>query len=297
MMMHTQASDNLAAKAALHYYRSAERAEDRVVVLRETAAVLEETPAKQAELEAIAKDAKDEAFILYFNKLVAQRNTRRSLSVGVERMSSEVVADMYAIRMGCHKGIVAAIGTLVDVGLITAVTTSLMTAALLTVLTELLLLPIFVTTITVAGGLGPFIFLSGVMFTTIFVMDYFSRGYSGIYNADHRRFDDALRQLIAKLKEDKNLNSQARSQLIKEIENLLTINKALKPWYDNTVIYRMMGWVYSGGDFKLSEVEHYTQVMANHELYLLSSKLSALTARRQDTTYTGPEDDVKTFEA
>lgn len=296
MMIHTQASDNLAAKAALAYYRGAARPEDRVVILRETAAILEEEPAKVAELQAIANDPKDEAFILYFNKLVAQRNTRRSLSVGVEKMSSEVIADMYAIRMGCHKGIVAAIATLVDVGLITATCNSLLTAALLTVLTELLLTPLLLTILTTTGGLGPFMFFSGVIFTSMFVLDFFSRGYSGTYNADHRRFDDAMRQLIAKVKQDPRINMQERNQLVSEIENLLQINKALKPWYDNTVLYRMMGWVYSGTDFKLSEVEHYTQVLANHELNLLSTKLAALKARRDPDNIEGRETD-KTFEA
>lgn len=295
MMIHTQASDNLAAKAALQYYRQTPRTEDRVVILRETAAILEETPAKQAELQAIAQDPKDEAFILYFNKLVAQRNTRRSLSVGVERMSSEVVADMYAIRMGCHKGIIAAIGTLVDVGLITATTTSLMNAVLLTVLTQFILLPAFAT-ILLTGGAAPFFFVTGVIFTISFVADYFSKGYSGVYNADHRRFDDALRQMIAKVKEDKNINTSDRTALIKEIENLLQANKALKPWYDNTAFYRTLGWMFSGGDFKLSEIEHYSQVLANHELNLLPAKLAALKARRDPDNIEGPETD-KTYDA
>lgn len=295
MMIHTQASDNVAAKAGLSYYRDAQRAEDRVVILRETAAILEEDPAKQAELQAIAQDPKDEAFILYFNKLVTQRNTRRSLSVGVERMSSEVIADMYAIRMGCHKGVIAAVSALVDSGNIVIITTSLMNATLLTLMVQMIFLPGFVT-LLVAGGAGPFLFFTGVIFTATFIADYFSKGYSGIYNADHRRFDDALRQMIAKVKEDKNINASDRAGLIKDIEGLLEINKTLKPWYDNTVLYRVMGWMFTGGDFKLSEVEHYTQTLINHELNLLPSKLAALKARRDPDNAQGRETD-KTFEA
>lgn len=292
MMLHTAASDNIVAKAALHHYRAASRSEDRVVVLKDAASILEVDPAKIAELQAIAQSNDDQSFILYWNKLTVQRNSRRSLSVGVERMSSEVVADMYAIRMGCSKGIVAAISSFVDRGAITTIVSSLFTATVLTILTELVLAPLFLS----ITAIGPFAVLTGLIFTTMFVADYFSRGYSGVYNADHRRFDDAIRQMLARLKEDKRITTAEKAELTKDVDQLLELNKKYKPWYDNTVLYRALGWVFNGGDFKKQEIEHYTQVLNNHELSLMSSKLAALKARRDPDNIEGRDTD-KTFEA
>lgn len=295
MMLHTAASDNLVAKAALHFYKSADRAEDRVVVLKDAAALLELDSAKQNDLMAIAQTGDENSFILYWNKLVSQRNNRRSLSVGVETMSSEVVADMYAIRMGCGKGVVAAISSFVDAGAITVILNSLLMAAMMTILGSLLYSPVLVIAFSGAATATPFFFFTGIVFSIMFVIDYFSRGYSGAYNAGHRRFEDAVRQMIAQLKEDKTLNLAARADLIKETDRLLELSKTFKPWFDNTVIGRTMGWVFNGSDFKKQEIEHYTQVLANHELSVFGAKLAALKDRR-DPNIPQPREEGKTFE-
>jgi hypothetical protein len=280
MMIYTAASDNLVAKAALQFYKKAEREEDRVMVLKDTASILELDPAKIAELQAIAQNPNEEAFVLYWNKLTVQRNSRRSLSVGVERMSSEVVADMYAIRMGCDKGIIAVISAFIDIGAITHVVNSLISAALFTIIIEMLMTPGIALTLAAGGGILPFTIFSGCLFTTLFVCEYFSKGYSSVYNADHRRFEDALRQMVAKIKEDKGVGSAEKAELVKTVDQMLELNKKFKPWYDNTVIQRAMGWVFNGGDFKLQEIEHYTQVLSNHELNVFAVKLAALKERR-----------------
>lgn len=295
MMIYTAASDNLVAKAALHLYKNTERAEDRVVILKDAASILELDPAKVAELQAIAQSPKEESFMLYWNKLTVQRNSRRSLSVGVERMSSEVVADMYAIRMGCDKGIIAAISAFSDIGAITIVINSLISAALTTIILELLLLTPIAMFVAATATATPFIIFSGTVFTVSFICDYFGRGYSGVYNADHRRFEDALRQMIAKIKEDKNVNPTDKAELVKAVDKMLEFGKKLKPWYEDTVIKRAMGWVFNGGDFKLQEIEHYTQVLANHELNNFSAKLAALKDRRNPDIVQEREEG-KTFE-
>lgn len=295
MMIYTAASDNLVAKAALMHYRKAEREEDRVVVLKDAASILELDPAKVAELQAIAQNPTDEAFILYWNKLTVQRNSRRSLSVGVEQMSSEVIADMYALRMGCDKGIIAAISAFADVGAITIVINSLITAALTTIILELVLLTPITLFVAASTTLVPFIIFSGAVFAVSFICAYFGRGYSGVYNADHRRFEDALRQMIAKIREDKNVSPTDKAELVKSVDKMLELSKKFKPWYEDTVIKRTMGWVFNGGDFKLQEIEHYTQVLANHEINNFSHKLAALKARRDPDNIQEREEN-KTFE-
>lgn len=289
MMLFTAVSDNLIAKAAVRHYSAAQTTEDRIIVLKDSAALLEIDPAKLEELRAIANNPSEDSFILYWNKLLTQRNRRRSLSVGVETMSSEVVADMYAIRMGCHKGVVAAISVLVDKGIIESTVDTLMFATIMTICTQLFTFPLLA-----AINPGFALVWIGITFATMFVIGYFSRGYSGIYNADHRRLEDATRQLLAKLREDPHMGSKERAELAEEIEKLVALGKKLKPWYDNTAVGRAMGYVFSGADFKKQEIEHYTQALANNEISVIGLKLAALRNRRDGTDRT-PEEN-KTYE-
>lgn len=273
MMLMTVLEDNLVAQTALQFYRNAHRQEDRVVVLKDAATLLGMKPAKADELLEFAKSDSDESFLMYFTKMTVQRNNQRALSVGVTQMTSEVVADMYAIRMGCDKGIVAAIGVLTDRGVIVSVLENFMiscTAAMFAM---------YITTLatTIVGVSLPAIAVAGTAaFSLTFILNYFSKGYSGIYNADHRRMEDAIRQLIAKLKDNKKIPANEKAELLAEITKLLEINKKMTPWFEGTVVGRMFGWVFSGSDFKLKEIEHYTQALNNNELSVLSEQLKGV---------------------
>ncbi|WP_228493063.1 hypothetical protein, partial [Pseudomonas aeruginosa] len=91
----------------------------RVIILKDTAAILDVPEAKLEELKSFANQEDGENYLLYYTKLLSQRNSRRSLSVGVPEMTSEVIADMYAIRMGFSKEVIAGISALVDRGVFT----------------------------------------------------------------------------------------------------------------------------------------------------------------------------------
>lgn len=269
MMLLTTCSDNLLLKAGLQCYRNTTVPSERVIIMKDITTILDIPPVKQDELRELAQKGDDSQFFLYFNKMVTQRNTQRSLSVGVETMSSEVVADMYAIRMGCDKGVIAAIGILVDHGCIRTVLNAFLQACMGTLLIFFgLVFPFFIALPLVANMVA-----LGVIFAFTFIFSYFSVGYSGTYNADHRRFDDAARQMIMKLKINKDMPSKEKTDLVKEIEKLIEINASLKPWYDNTVLHRVMGWMFHGSDFKKIEIEHYTSVLMNHEVNLLPTQL------------------------
>lgn len=270
VMLDTSAKDNVLAKAALQFYTGVDK-EKRIVVLKDVGSLLNVPTTKQAELEEIANGENADTVILYFDKLLAQRNTQRSLSVGVPVMTSEVVADMYAIRMGCDKGVIAAISILTDHGCIQTVLNSMLMAGLYSIIAGGGTAAMFALSFASAT---PAIAFLGTMFTIFFLVDYFSKGYSGVYNANHRRFDDAMRQLIAKFKEDKNLNTVEVKELVEEINKLREHNKKLLPWYDSTVIHRFVGWIFNGSDFKRQEIEHYTQVLANHEINIFTHQLN-----------------------
>lgn len=273
VMLLTLMEDNIVAQAALNAYRNSKRTEDRVVVLKDTATILGLKPSNTEDLLEFAKGENDESFMLYFTKMTSQRNSQRALSVGVPNMTSEVLADMYAIRMGCSKGIVAAIGTMIDRGIIVPLVENFLMSCSMAVLG---MYGGIVTLTLIGGSYMAIVPIMAFVFSLSFIIGFFNNAYSGVYNADHRRMEDAIRQLIAKVKEDKKMPAKDRADLVKDITVLLDANKKIQPWYEGTALYRTMGWVFSGSDFKRREVEHYTQALNNHELTVLSEQLKGV---------------------
>lgn len=275
-LMASIASDNVIGKAALDFYKAKKTPEERVIVLQDMSALLDVKPAKLSELQDIAQNKDDGTLIMYYNKLVNQRNTSRALSLGVETMSSEVIADVYAIRMGCGKSVVAAIGVMVDQGCITTTLNAFMAGVAYTLFAaavmfpQLMLMLMSGIPVTVLGVGALFIFMLSM------ILSYFLPGFSGSYNADHRRFEDAVRQLIAKLKEVKDMPKAEKDILVKDVEQLLEISKLVKPWYEGTFVKRIIGWMFNGGDFKKQEHEHFTQALANSEMLILAERLKTL---------------------
>lgn len=275
MMMVTTFHDNVVAQASIAAYRNCKRDEDRVVVLKDSATLLGLKPPKADELIEFAKQANDESFLIYYTKMVAQRNNQRALSVGVADMTAEVVADMYALRMGCGKGIVAVIGVLTSRGMF-----SMLAGNFIASTTAGIYLSMFVGGIAILSGVAvtiPAFVGMMCMFTSMtFVMNFFTPYYSGVYNTDPRRMEDAVRQLIAKIKECKDMPANDRAKLVDEISQMLKYLERNRGFLDNTVIYRAMGWVFSGSDFKLREIEHFTQALTNNEMTVLAERLKGV---------------------
>lgn len=82
---------------------------DRVEVVNDAFKVM--GVGQKVDESAIADFTGDE-FIVYFNKATGTRDTRRTLSLGTQDRSSEIYADLYAVRMGCPKSLVAALAAL-----------------------------------------------------------------------------------------------------------------------------------------------------------------------------------------
>lgn len=275
MMMASAFHDNVVGQASIAAYRNCKRDEDRVVVLKDSATLLGLKTPKADELLEFAKQANDESFMMYYTKMVAQRNNQRALSVGVSEMTSEVVADMYALRMGCDKGIVAAIGVLTSRGVISSVMGNFVVSIAAGVYLSMLIGSFVI----LSGGVVTVPALVGMMcmFSSMtFIMNFFSPYYSGVYNTDPRRMEDAVRQLIAKIKECKGMPGPERTKLVDDISQLLKRVEQNRGILDNTVIYRAMGWVFSGSDFKLREIEHFTQALTNNEMTVLAERLKGV---------------------
>ena len=274
-LMSTMAADNVIARAALTYYRSRSTPEQRVVVLQDMSALLEVKSDKIGELQDLAQNDSDGTIIMYFNKLINQRNTSRALSLGVERMSSEVIADVYAIRMGCSKGILAAIGALVDRGCIGTFMNAMLAGVVYTAFSAVIFFPQLLSLLILGMPFAVLATGALLIFMISTVTAYFLPGFSGDYNADHRRFEDALRQLVQKLKEVA-MPKREKDELLKDIEQMFEISKNLRPWYEGTLFRRTLGWIFNGADFKKQEHEHFTQAIANSEINVLSERFKTL---------------------
>lgn len=204
MMMATAFHDNVVAQASIAAYRNCKRDEDRVVVLKDSATLLGLKTPKADELMEFAKQGNDESFMLYYTKMVTQRNNQRALSIGVSEMTSEVVADMYALRMGCDKGIVAAIGVLTSRGVISSFMGNFIASTVAGIYMGLMLSIAF-GVVGVPVTLPAMVGIMCMLGAMTFVLNFFSPYYSGVYNTDPRRMEDAVRQLIAKIKECKGM--------------------------------------------------------------------------------------------
>lgn len=264
--------DNFIIRMALATYKNEGNPKLRIQIVKDASKLLDLERLKDDEIEKLTDQ---ESTMLMFDKLVAQRNTSRALSLGVTEMSAEVMADAYAIRMGFDKETLGAIYVFYKDGVIQTLNFVVFMSCFLTILMSITNAPMVWT----YGG----VFVGSFFLTilTIFaVMSYFGYGDSGSYNAPQRRFEDGLRQMIARYKSDTTLPMAVKKQDIAYIDEMLKINNSLKPLFEGTVVKRIAGWVMNGGDFKAKELEHHTQALNNHEIILLSSKLDFLSTKR-----------------
>lgn len=264
----TSANDNFVIRGALAALGAANTKEKRITIIRNTANLLESTVESKDGVDLMAaKEELNQEILIYFNALITRRNTRRALSMGVDEMSSEVLADMYAVRMGFDRGITATLKIFAG----SRVSSIATTTGILCLFTSLIFFqlavaaPVFYFVCMLGTSLFNFLFVYGIM------------SYSGDYNSPFRRFEDAVRQMIAKLKEvdmpikDKAEFADRAAVLLKQCEEY-------RPIIAGTVIDRILGRIAQGSDYKYQEFEHFTQAIANSELAILNVKLANLTA-------------------
>lgn len=265
----TTANDNFVIRGALAALGAANTKEKRVTVIRNTASLLEAEIGNKDNIETMAEleDDKIPEILIYFNALITRRNTRRALSLGVAEMSSEVLADMYAIRMGFDRGIIATLKIFAGTRVANIATTTAILCLFLSFLLmqAAIVAPILYLIMMLIGTVGNFIFVYGVM------------SYSGDYNSPFRRLEDAVRQLIAKLK-TVDMPMKDKAELAERAAVLLKQCEAFRPIISGTVLDRMLGRLVNGSDYKYQEFEHFTQAIANNEMEILNVKLANLTA-------------------
>lgn len=260
------ANDNFVMRGALKAFGATNDKEKRLVIIRSTASLLETNIDRKDDIDGLTETKEPNEILLYFSALIERRNTRRALSLGVDEMTSEVAADLFAIRMGFDRGLVAVVG-----GMSATRVSAIVTATAIACLgIWLMCIPMIIVggavglTVAIVTSLGMFTLITGIM------------NNSNTYNSPFRRFEDAVRQSIAKIKEVKNMSSTDRELIVKQTEALLKECEKHKPIISGTVVERFLGGIIQGGEFKANEFEHFTQSIANNEIELLNAKLSTL---------------------
>lgn len=223
---------------------------ERAVIVRETLSTLEcGTVFKDTDLDKMDKDA----LLVFFDRAVNTRDTRRTLSLGTSDRASEIYADLYAVRFGVPKAMVAALSSLESA--------SVFPAFLITAMIGCAVL---------AGMASPALVSVFMMNPILMILINLSRALvpGDVYDSPYRRVKTLLRDHIIRLNNDTTLDKRAKVQMLKEGKEMEKIIDEMKSSMEGTFVQRFIGWMYSGSDFKAQEFENYTDELLGHTLSL-----------------------------
>lgn len=244
--------DMVIPMVASKLYMAAKTDEERYVILKDTNKVLEISDTVDKKAPEVLQDA--EAVLVYFNKQIGSRDTRRTLSLGLHTRTSEIYADLYAIKMGAGKAIVAALGARVTM------VPNWLYFALMGGSMAILAGPLAPTLIGVAAYT---IVFSSVMKVAEIAINL----VPGLdYDTPYRRAKSVLRDYASRISSDKDLRGADKAKLLKDAKELEKYIEEQKPLLEGTAFQRLYGWLGSGSDFKAQEFEHYTQEVMSHNL-------------------------------
>lgn len=221
---------------------------ERMVIVNDTLKELEcPVRLKEFELDKLS----EEEILIVISKSIANRDIRRTLSLGVNTRSSEIYADLFSVRMGCPKSLVAALAF---------VSREYITAGLSATYLGIAIgaLMISIPQLAIVGS------VFGLMFGMLSADMYINP--NDTYDSNYRRLKNILRDQIVRLNSDKNIDARGKVKLLKDTKELEKMVDDCKPYLEGTAVQRMLGWVFSGSDFKASEFEHYTEELLAHTL-------------------------------
>lgn len=264
MMIHQSVYDAITVRTAVDFFTRAKTPKDRVTVIKDGYRLLDPDAKSDQKIESEIANAEDgNEFVIFLSKIASQRNLKRSLSLGVTKMNSEVVADAYSVRMGCGRSLAVAIGSITKNShlgqLVLTLLLSLMTAFYSASLS-----------LTVGGIMGV---AALVVFSLLF---YMGNNTPDVYNSEHRRMTDILTQMIGKLKDNKFISAQDKQKYLGQIIETQKLIDENKPFIEGSVFQSMWMWLKSGSDAKLTNIEHYTSLIANSKTNVLSEQFNSL---------------------
>lgn len=224
---------------------------ERFNIVKETMSLLEcDGVPKQEELDKMSGSD----ISIVFNKASIARDYRRTLSLGTADRGSEIYADLYAIRFGAPKVMVAALASLPD---ISAIYNSLI---------------LFGTAVSISAALMAmpvYLAIAAISTVTLIMGKYNTMlNPNDTYDSTYRRLKAILRDQVVRLNEDKRLDKREATRLLKETKDMEKIIDENKPYLEGTAVQRFLAWVYNGADFKAQEFEHYSEELLGHTLSL-----------------------------
>lgn len=260
MMIHQTVEDSIIMRGAIAFLTGQAKFEDRVTVLKEASSLLDpENKLEASTIEELAELADPNSYYVFFTKVAGTRNTRRSLSLGVPVMNSEVVADAYSVRMGCGKPLVYAL---------VALQKTYKRSTKRTYNWVIIFSFVF-------GGLPTMYVVLGFIIVCHFLGLAFGLSPSE-YNTDYRRMQDILSEMISKLKNDKTLSSVEQRKVLNQITKIQEVLKDNKPLLEDTAFQRFMLWVTHGSDGKFINIEHYTRLVTDHSVNATGFRIANL---------------------
>lgn len=264
MMIHQSVYDAITVRTAVDFFTRAKTPKDRVTVIKDAYRLLDPDTKSDQKLENEIANAEDgNEFVVFLSKVASQRNLKRSLSLGVTKMSSEVVADAYSVRMGCGRSLAVAIGS---------ITKSIhMSQLVFTLMLSLMSALNGATTSLIFGGIA-----GAVVLAVFSLLIYMGNNTPGDYNSEHRRMTDILTQMIGKLKDNKFISAQDKQRYLGQIIKTQKLIDDNKPFIEGSVFQSMWMWLSSGSDAKLTNIEHYTSLIANSKTNVLSEQFNSL---------------------
>lgn len=229
-----------------------------------------EVAVTSSEVEEVIATNDPVAVDMFLATKIVQRDNKRALSLGITNISSEVLADAYALRMGGGIDVAKMVDTFrrynTSSNRMNAVTQTLFYIwAGFVVGRKLLPFPLVV-------------FIGAVRYLAIFS----TNNMTFDYNTPERRVTDVVKQVISLIREDKLSSQKEKAEVIKVIDELrktpiadvLFSAASISPLH--TLVNRTLASVLTGGKWTKSEYAHYTANIANHEVNLLEHKFNAL---------------------
>lgn len=189
----------------------------------------------------------------YFDKTISNRDTRRTLSLGTQDRASEIYADLYAIRLGVPKNMIAALAALPSYAIPQSFSVTMLGIGImgLCILNPLLVL---------LGAVGS-VYFSLLRMHMLLNSDE-------TYDSAYRRVKNILRDQIIRLNNDKTLPPKEKARMLSDAKEMERIADECKSMLEGTAVQRFLGWMFSGSDFKAQEFEHYTEELLGHTLSL-----------------------------
>ncbi|UOX39615.1 SDR family oxidoreductase/putative virion structural protein [Aeromonas phage ZPAH34] len=212
-----------------------------------------ETPVKKEDLEGLDETALN----VMVTKFINDRNTRRTLSLGVYTRLSETYADIYALKVGCPKTLVVALSSLTDFPIPLGKLFSIGGVATATLF-------------FISPPVGIYVGVHVAALSIIFGLCKLSYTLeiNNEYDSPYRRAKNVLRVYAAEINNKKEISVKEKTELLKKAREMEKILDEVKPYFEGTSVQRVMNWLEFGTDFKARDFEHFTQELLSHNLSL-----------------------------